>query len=186
MTHDDTARAVGDALRAAFAGLDARFDRPAESLHFRPAAGWTPAQVLEHVALTNRFLLLTLAKHAATAQKRARRGDPVPEAASDLARLEAIGERGSFAWVRPDHMEPTGVPGLNEVRATLRTQLAECLAVLDRLAGGVGTLARVTMTVNGLGKIDLYQWLHFVALHARRHLQQLDAIESEYARHASE
>ena len=35
------------------------------------------------------------------------------------------------------------------------------------------------MTVNGLGKIDLYQWLYFIAQHARRHLQQLAALDDE-------
>src|SRR5437660_1369416 len=92
----------------------------------------------------------------------------------------ACGQRGSFGWVRPEHMEPTGVPSA-EVRSTLREQLGECLILLERLDGGVGAVCRVTMTVNELGKIDLYQWLYFLAQHARRHLQQLAAIEAELA-----
>ena len=76
---------------------------------------------------------------------------------------------------------PTGVPSSAEVRATLRQQLGECLILLERIGGGVGALSRVTMTVNALGKIDLYQWLYFLAQHARRHVQQLAAIEAEFA-----
>ncbi len=91
-----------------------------------------------------------------------------------------IGERGSFEWVRPEHMEPTGVSSSAEVRAILRQQLGECLILLERIGGGVGSLCRVTMSVNGLGKIDLYQWLYFLAQHARRHVQQLASIEAEF------
>lgn len=156
------------------------FDRPGELRRFKPASGgWSVDQVLEHVTLTNHFLLLTLGKWVGIAEQRARRGDPVPGGESDLDRLLVIGDRGSFGWVRPKHMTPTGVPSPAEVRATLRRQLGECLIQLERLGGGVGALCRVTMTVNSLGKIDLYQWLFFLAQHARRHLAQLRAIEIE-------
>jgi hypothetical protein len=180
MAYDRTTRAVRDALCTILARVDAWFDRCEELGRFRPASGgWTVDQVLEHITLTNRFLMLTLRKWARTAEHRASRGDPIPQGESDLGRLEVIGERGSFTWVRPEHMEPAGAPP-SEVRATLRQQLGECLILLERLAGGLGALCRVTMTVNGLGKIDLYQWLHFLAQHARRHLQQLEAIEAEF------
>ncbi len=179
VSHTATVAAVRAALGSAFAELDGWFDRPAGLLAFRPALGWSAPQVLEHVGLTNHFLMLTLAKHAATALRRAARGETPAAAESDLAILDIIGERGSFDWVRPEHMEPTGALALGEVRATLAAQRAECLAALDRLSGGVGALAAVTMTVAGLGKLDLYQWLMFLAQHARRHLSQLAAIEAE-------
>ncbi len=181
MPYAGTTRVVRDALCSIFAQVDGWFDRPEALRRFRPASGgWSVDQVLEHVSLTNRFLLLTLRKWAGIAQHRASRGDPIPEGESDLSRVEVIGERGSFAWVRPEHMEPTGVPSSSEVRDTLQQQLGECLVLLERISGGVGALCRVTMTVNALGKIDLYQWLYFLAQHARRHLQQLAAIEAEF------
>ncbi len=83
-----------------------------------------------------------------------------------------------------EDMEPTGEPISSEVRANLHRQLGECLIQLERLDGGVGALCRVTMTVNALGKIDLYQWLFLLSQHARRHLQQLAAIEAEFSRRA--
>jgi hypothetical protein len=181
MPYEKTARVVRDTLCTILARVDDWFDRPEDLRHFRPASGgWSVDQVLEHVTLTNHFLLLTLRKWAAIARHRANRGDPIPQGESDLGRLEVIGERGSFGWVRPEHMEPTGVPSPAEVRATLRQQLGECLMLLERIGGGIGALCRVTMTVNALGKIDLYQWLYFLAQHARRHLQQLAALESEF------
>lgn len=36
------------------------------------------------------------------------------------------------------------------------------------------------MTVNDPSKIDLYQWLFYLARHARRHLQQPAAIDAEF------
>lgn len=180
MPYERTSRAVRDSLCSVFAGVDAWFDRDEALRAFRPASGgWSVEQVLEHVTLTNRFLMLTLRKYAAIAERRARRGDPLPDGESDLARLEVIGERGSFGWPRPEHMEPTGVPSSGEVRSTLHGQLGECLILLERLGGGVGALCRVTMTVNSLGKIDLYEWLYFIAQHARRHLEQMAAVEAE-------
>jgi hypothetical protein len=173
---------VRDTLCSVFAQVEEWFDRPEELRRFTPTTGgWSVDQVLEHVTLTNRFLMLTLGKWVGIARQRARRGDPIPDGESDLKRLLVIGERGSFGWVRPEHMEPTGVPSSVEVRATLHRHLGECLIQLARLGGGVGALCRVTMTVNNLGKIDLYQWLFFLAQHARRHLAQLVAIEARFA-----
>ena len=182
MTHEQTIRTVRDALCSVFAQVDAWFDRDEATRRFKPASGgWSIDQVLEHISLTNHFLMLTLRKCVGVAEQRARRGDPVPGGESDLGRLLVIGQRGSFGWLRPEHMEPTGLPSPAEVRGVLHQQLGECLTLLERLGGGVGALCRVTMTVNDLGKIDLYQWLFFLAQHARRHLEQLGAAESEFA-----
>jgi hypothetical protein len=181
MSHEHTTRIVREALCSILAQVDAWFDRGEALRRFRPASGgWSVDQVLEHITLTNHFLMLTLRKWTAIAGQRAHRGDPIPEGESDLERLGVIGRRGSFGWVRPEHMEPTGVPTAEEVRATLHRQLGECLILLERLGGGAGALCRVTMTVNALGKIDLFQWLYFLAQHARRHLQQLAALEAEF------
>lgn len=181
MSHERTIRTVNEALCSVFAEVNLWFDREEALRQFKPTSGgWSVNQVLEHITLTNHFLMLTLRKWVGIAEQRARRGDPLPEGESDLERLLVIGERGSFGWVRPEHMEPTGQPSSAEVRNRLRQQLGECLILLERLRGGSGALCRVTMTVNNLGKIDLYQWLFFLAQHARRHLQQIAAIEAEF------
>jgi hypothetical protein len=186
MAYEQTIRSVRDALCSIFTQVDPWFDRAEEVRAFKPASGgWSIDQVLEHITLTNHFLMLTLRKWVGIALQRARRGDPVPVGESDLGRLRIIGERGSFGWPRPEHMEPTGRPSSAEVRGTLHRQLGECLILLERIDSGAGALCRVTMRVNDLGKIDLYQWLYFLGQHARRHLQQLAAIEAEYAADAS-
>ena len=165
-------------LDATFSKLDQWFDRPLELLHFQPDKGWTIAQVLEHVHLTNHFLLLTLNKQATRAVERANRGDAIPQESSDLEALNVIGIRGSFSWERPEHMEPTGDVSLSEIRQRLCEQKESCLQLLERLDNGVGRLVEVTMSVNQLGKIDLNQWAYFLVQHARRHLDQLAEIEN--------
>ncbi|HYT87415.1 MAG TPA: DinB family protein [Gemmataceae bacterium] len=181
MPYQATIAAVRQALTDIFAAVDGWFDRSKELRRFRPpSGGWSIDQILEHVTLTNHFLLLIIRRWTAKAVRKARRGEVVSEGESELTRLDLIGERGSFAWVRPEHMEPTGVPTPAEVRERMRGQVAECLELLAQLRHGEGALCKVRMSVNGLGKIDLYQWLYFLAQHARRHLQQLQEIERRF------
>lgn len=184
MAYARTIAAVRATLFEVFAEVDRWFDRPATVRAFQPASGgWTIDQVLEHISLTNHFLMLTLRKSVDTAVGRAARGEPIPDGESDLERLTAIGRRGSFPWVRPEHMAPKGETPSGEVRALLHRQRDECLALLDRMGRGEGALCHLKMSVNALGRIDLYQWLYFLAQHARRHLRQMAAVEEEAVHH---
>jgi hypothetical protein len=174
---------IQQALDEAFDGLDAWFERAPEALAFKPAdGGWNGREILEHVSLTNHFLMIVIRKGRDKALQRAARGMAIPEGESDLALLEPIGQRGAFVWARPEHMVPTSKPSLEEVRAQLRAQRAECLQILADLKGGLGRLHRVRMSVNDSGRLDMFQWLYFLAMHAKRHLQQLEAVALEQAR----
>jgi hypothetical protein len=181
MTHEKTVAIVRTRLIEAFTEVDAWFERPADERAFRSAfQRWTIDQVLEHIGLTNHFLMLTLRKAVDKAVRRASFGHQVPTPESDLNRLEAIGQRGSFTWACPEHMEPRGGSTPVEVRAILHAQLDECLTLLDRTNRGEGALCLLRMSVNALGRIDLYQWLYFLAQHARRHAQQMASIQEEF------
>lgn len=181
MTHARTVAIVRRSLIEVFADVDGWFERPVDQRTFQSASrGWTIDQVLEHISLTNHFLMVTLRKAVEKAVRRAALGQPIPAGESDLQRLEAIGRRGSFLWRQPEHMEPTGRPATVEVRARLRQQREECLALLERLNRGEGALCQLRMSVDALGRIDLYQWLYFLTQHARRHLQQMASIEGEF------
>ncbi len=174
----ETIARVRDTLTSVFAEVDTWFDRPQEVRAFRPPDdGWTVDEILEHITLTNHFLLLVIRKSTGKALARAARQGPVAEGESDLRLLDPIGERGSFPWARPDHMVPTGRKPSDEVRSLMREQERECLDLLGRLGGGEGSLHRVRMSVNECGRLDVYQWLRFLALHARRHLTQMSANE---------
>ncbi len=80
MSHEQTTRIVRDTLCSVFGQVDAWFDQPEELRRFKPASGgWSPEQVLEHVTLTNRFLMLTLGKWVGIAEQQARRGEAIPQ-----------------------------------------------------------------------------------------------------------
>lgn len=179
MPYERTIDVVRKSLLDTFEEVDHWFGRPDDCRNFKPAAdAWSIDQVLEHITLTNHFLILTLRKWVEIARRRAARGDAILEGESELQRLDIIGQRGSFGWIRPEHMEPAGQHTPTVIRARMRQQLTECQDLLCQLGHGEGSLCRVRMTVNDLGKIDLYQWLYFLAQHARRHLQQMAELEA--------
>jgi hypothetical protein len=135
------------------------------------------------VALTNHFLLILIEKGATKALKNAHGLDLATELAnrqSARARLDEISQPGAFKWMRPDHMAPQGLKPGPEVAATLQQQLRQCLAVLARLPNGEGVLHRTSMTVNELGRMDVYDFVYFLAKHVERHLAQIAAVAGEY------
>ena len=167
--YQTTIQTVRQQLTASFDALDARFDLPEAVRGYRPAAAaWRIDDILEHVSLTSHYLLIIIRKGVAKACKRAAT-QALPDGESDLQAIEVIGHPDTFAWLRPDHMEPTRAVTSAAVRVTLRQQRAECLALLEQMGQGEGSLYTVRMSVQALGKLDMYQWLAFLALHARRH-----------------
>lgn len=164
-------------LLDSFARVDDWFGQPAAVQNYRPShGGWTVAEILEHISLTNFFLLKLIDKGAEKALKNAGNFD-LTEALRDYhfnqEKLDEIGIHQSFPWVRPEHMEPKGEKPLLEVRSLLQEQLNRCLKHLDNLPNGEGVLHKTTMTVNDLGKIDVYHYIYFLAKHAERHLTQM-------------
>jgi hypothetical protein len=173
-----TTAAVRDTLAGTFARLDAWCSLPEERLRLRPAypAAWSAAEHLEHVSLANHFLLLTIGKGVAAALRRAR-SQPIPAGESDLERMAPIADPAAFPWEPPGHMIPTGTTPLPELRTLLAGQLKECLGLLERMGNGEGRLCSFRMSVNKLGMLDMYQWLYFLALHGRWHLEFLERRE---------
>lgn len=168
---------IRETLAIQFQAADAWFDAPENLRGYRPPRGsWTIDEILEHITLTNHFLLILIRKGGQRSLELLGKSDF--EAAAQhyffhREKLEDVGMLGSFVWERPEHMEPIGAPP-EEVRARLQEQLAECLAWLDQLGQGAGILYKTTMTVNELGKIDVYEYLYFLAMHTRRHLMQME------------
>ncbi|WP_447410886.1 hypothetical protein, partial [Clostridium perfringens] len=76
-------------------------------------------EVLEHITLTNYFLLLIINKSTRRALERKKTGHTViiPADYQDkFDQIDVISSK-SFGWVRPEHMEPTGLKSLHEVKA---------------------------------------------------------------------
>lgn len=141
-------------------------------------------QVLEHITRTSHFLLIIIDKGAAKAKRRALTM-PVREDWENYSfvsdALNEVAIHKSFPWERPLHMEPTGNLLLDEVREKVEEQFVRCEAFLELLKHGEGTLSLTTMTVNGIGKLDVYQYIYFLILHAKRHLAQLQRNRDEFA-----
>jgi hypothetical protein len=173
-------------LQVTFAEVDTWFDQPVAFLDYVPAdQGWSGAEILTHIGLTNHYLLILVEKGTTKALQNSRNLDVATELATHPlapARLEAIGALHAFDWVRPDHMEPRRFPKpLTQVRQQLHDQLVQALGCLDRLPAGQGVLHQTTMSVNNLGKLNVYEYLYFLAQHARRHVRQLQENAAELA-----
>ena len=153
------------------------FEAGDELKHYRPAdGGWTVIEVLEHIALTSHFLLKLINKGTEKALRNTKELNLEVLLAQfdyDLSRIDRIGEHKSFAWIRPEHMEPTGAKSELEIKRELIDQLNTCLMQLERLARGEGLLHKTTMTVNDLGKINVYEYVYFLSKHAERHIGQM-------------
>ncbi|WP_223649368.1 DinB family protein [Hymenobacter psoromatis] len=172
-------------LTDTFALVDAWFDQPADLRSYRPVdQGWTVDEVLLHIGLTNHFLLILIEKGAIKALNNPQGLDLNAELTAyqfPRDKLAAIGVLHAFPWMRPEHMEPRQqLPG-PAVREQLRQQLAQALACLQRLSRGEGLLYYTTMSVNGLGKLNVYEYVYFLAQHARRHFTQMAENTREFA-----
>lgn len=176
---------IDTAIDRLFAVVDARFDGDPGLLAFTPLSEpWTARQILEHISLANHYLLLLIEKGARRALHRC--ADPADIAALlecytlEDPRFEAVAVNNGFAWECPPHMVPKDESSPDEVRASLRRQAASCHAILDRLPNGEGVAALTYLSVQRLGRIDVYRYLWFLLQHMRRHLAQLDELEAEY------
>ena len=164
--------------------VDAWFDKPVALRQFRPSNyGWTIDEILEHISLTSHFLLKLIDKGAGKALRNVNNLDLAQELTQyvfERDKLDEVGLYQSFKWIRPEHMEPTGTADLAEVRRLIQTQQDRCLEWLGKMPNGEGILYKTTMSVNNLGKIDVYQYIYFLTQHAKRHLAQMERNEREY------
>jgi hypothetical protein len=170
--------AIADLLRRSDAAFDALLARAALDpvrLSSRPhAAAWSGAEVLEHVALMNRFVLVLVDKIAARTRARLARLEPWPTAPPDLERV-ARAALEPRAWPHPPHMAPAGGLTPAESARALARDRERCRAWLAEFPAGEGTLHRIRMSrVEGDDRLELYQFLELVVRHAERHAAQID------------
>ncbi|MGC4035956.1 MAG: DinB family protein [Chitinophagaceae bacterium] len=145
--------------------------------------GWSIGLILEHVSLTNHFLLILIRKGTDKALARAKKIDIsvlMDDYDLDWDKLNQIGVHQSFNWNRPEHMEPNGLVNLAEIKSILHRQKTEALSYLNQLKNGEGILHETMMTVNNLGKIDVYHYIYFLVQHAKRHIGQMEKLKKEF------
>ena len=153
---------------------------------FRPSpAEWNIDEIIEHVMLANRYLLILIKKGAEKAVKKAGQYD-IEKALRHYVlanpRLEQIGVNDSFEWKTPAHMLPAGAQSLYEVWEELKEQKELILHHISMLAHGEGILHKTWMSVNSLGALDVYQYIYFLLMHMRRHIEQMEQNEARFAR----
>lgn len=170
-------------LQLSFDEVDRWFEKDRKTLDHQPSTGgWTVRQILEHIYLTNFYLLILIEKGANKALRNYQDLNLAVEIRNyvfDREKFKEVGQYGAFEWIRPEHMEPKGEMELHEIRSLVSMQYHQCLIYLDRMKNGEGLLCKTTMTVNGLGKINVYEYIYFLSLHMGRHLTQMKNNESE-------
>ncbi len=175
---EDTVKTLMGEIEDVFGRLDAWCLRPLKILDLTPPdVGWSVRLILEHIGIVNRYLLLTLGKGVKLAVRRAVI-KPIPEKESNLAMFTEIADPDAFDWRPPEHMIPQGSVSIDEIRSTLAFQHRECCRLLEKMPKGEGFLHTVRMSVRNLGRLDMYQWLWFILMHARRHLMQMERVET--------
>lgn len=170
-------------LKLSFHEVDKWFDKDSKTLNYQPSnGGWTVQQILEHIYLTNFYLLILIEKGSKKAMRNYNDLDvnnEIKNYSFNQEEFEKVGEYGAFEWIRPEHMEPKGELDLEEVRSLISLQYHQCVNYLDLMKNGEGLLCKTTMTVNDLGKINVYEYIYFLSLHAQRHLTQMQNNEQE-------
>ncbi len=184
MTIEELVFDVKKFINDSFFRIDLWFVKKDELLEYKPkSGGWSNKEILEHIALTNHFLLKLIKKGTDKALRNINNLDLQTELlAYDCNRkdLEEISIHKSFIWLRPSHMQPTGKKTMNEIHSQLKNQRIECLEYLEKLKNGEGVLYKTTMTVNGLGKISVYDYLAFLSHHITRHVSQMNNNDAEF------
>jgi hypothetical protein len=160
------------------------FNTGSELMHYSPNnKGWSVRKILEHVSLTNHYLLVLIRKGTVKAIQKSKQADYATMLGGydlDWERMKVIGRHKSFEWNRPGHMEPRGKRPVAEIKYHLQLQLKECLDLLHQIERGEGVLYKTMMSVNNMGKIDVYHYIYFLVQHAKRHLTQMERVEIEF------
>jgi hypothetical protein len=159
------------------------FSENDEVKSYRPNdGGWTISEILEHIALTSHFLLILIDKGSKKALKNINElsiDELLTSEELNLEKIDRIGMHKSFDWIRPEHMEPTGEKEDQEIIDQLISQMTRCLNQLETLKNGEGLRYKTTMTVDGLGKINVYEYIQFLSKHAERHIYQMQENKNE-------
>ncbi|MFC0330824.1 DinB family protein [Paenibacillus sepulcri] len=183
MSINRTIEVINHELLSTKSELSAWFNKDISSLKYAPIRGWSIEQILEHITITNHFLFILIRKAKIKALHAALKEDLLSELSRyeyNLDQLDDIAVHGSFSWIRPDHMEPTGNVTHDEIRRKLEEQFDECSRILNEIRQGEGILYKTMMSVNNLGKMDVYQYIYFLCQHAKRHIQQMLKVEAEF------
>ncbi|OHD62766.1 MAG: hypothetical protein A2176_14805 [Spirochaetes bacterium RBG_13_51_14] len=178
MTASGIISRLRDELDRTFTTLNAWLAEDVSVRKFRSRPDeWSIEEILEHVTLANHYLLILIEK----ARKKALKNPDPSRIKYELEgyrltspRLEEIGVNNSFPWNCPRHMMPTGKKTPDRMQAEMATQETRLRESLSMMQNGEGVLCRTAMSVHSLGRLDVYQYIYFLLMHAQRHIQQME------------
>ena len=155
-----------DGVVAAVSGLsDAQ-------MHFKPGPDrWSVAECLEHIALSEDYLLGYVSGPIMKNGPGAADRDP---AKIDAAVLAMIPDRSHKAQA-PAALVPTGRWATDE---TLKHFLASREKTIDFLKATPNLRAHVADSPIGQ-PLDAYEWLLFISAHSKRHTEQIDEVKAD-------
>lgn len=148
-----------------------------------PNGGWSIREILTHITLTSHYLLILIKKGEAKALNIKDKGTAfaIPDTYELVPdKLAEAGKYQAFPWHRPEHMDPRLHNPNWSVRDTFLEQMKACENVVEELKGGWGCGVRTTMTVNQIGRLDVYQYIVFLCNHALRHCVQMESVSEQF------
>jgi len=143
---------------------------------YKPEPGrWSIAELVEHIASSERLLVGLFKQMLARAEQQGLRR----EEGSTFApvSLERFAERGRDKFEAPQPLRPTGAVAVAESLARLEESTAELRGLRTGFESFDCTSLRYPHPA--FGPLDLYEWLAFNGAHESRHVSQIKALRRE-------
>lgn len=139
---------------------------------------WSPAQIIEHVALAHGSVVRVLEGLLSAAGSAGTAGEPPAAEQRPVASMERFGllDRSRKAEA-PELSQPSDTPDRDRVWKDLGDGTRDLVALLRRFWDQ--DLSSVVQRHPVLGRLNAYQWFRFVPLHELRHVAQLEEATGE-------
>ncbi|MCP5054360.1 MAG: DinB family protein [bacterium] len=131
---------------------------------------WSVGEILHHLYVTETGVTKLLEKQITKAEKRGM--GPDPENSSLLGSLDQYAFETSTIKIKaPQQVQPQYGVEKGELEELLGSARAELLNVISK--GSVYNLSELVFPHPALGRMNMYQWLLFLAKHEERHTAQI-------------
>lgn len=152
---------------------------PADGWADRPtAAGWSPAEIVDHLRIVEHGVVRLLQKLVGEARAAGHPAETEGDSIIDAAFVASLADRSNRREA-PARVMPTRSVDMATGLAAMAAERGELMAAMAD-ADGLA-LGSLTWTHPSLGTLNLYEWLVFVGAHETRHAGQLREIAVAFA-----
>jgi hypothetical protein len=142
---------------------------------FRAHEGaWTPAEIVEHLAIIEGNLVRLVGKLVGKAESAGGASGAAAQPMQPFSLAEHAARARAEKFVAPEEVRPRGDVTIADALARLRESRAALHALRPRIEATDG--AHVRYPHPAFGPLNLYQWLAFIGLHEQRHLEQMERL----------